>query len=74
MQFQISWLKKGKVGKYIPDLLRSEFLQKFSANKTTPSGHWTEKVYIADLALLSILSAVCQKSWDSSFWEVILSC
>ena len=39
MQFQISWLKKGKVGKYIPDLLRSEFLQKFSANKTTPSGH-----------------------------------
>ena len=59
---------------------RLEFLEKFLANNfalleaednTSGSLNWGG---IADLPLLRTLLAICQKSWEPSFWEVIDFC
>ena len=66
-----------KTGKEIPESWRLEFLETFSANKFALSDaedknsrplNWRG---IADLLLLRSLLAICQKSWEPSFWEVM---
>ena len=68
---------KEKTGKEIPMSPRLEFLEKFLANNfaspnaednTSESLNWEG---IADLPLLRRLLAICQKSQESSFWEVM---
>ena len=68
-----------KAGKEIPEPSRLEFLETFSANnfalsdaEDNPSGLWNGEG-IADLALLRTLLAICQKSREPSFWEVMNS-
>ena len=68
---------EGKAGKEIPESSRLEFLEKFSANSFALSD--TEdntfgplnKGGIADLPLLRTLLAICPKSREPSFWEVM---
>ena len=70
---------EGKVGKEIPESSRLEFLEKFSANdfvsdaKDSTSGP-LNRGGIADLPLLRALLAICQRSLELSFWEVMDSC
>ena len=68
-----------KVGKEIPESSRLEFLEKFSANnfvlsdaEDNTSGPLS-RGGIADLPLLRTLLAICQKSREPSFWEVMES-
>ena len=68
---------QGKTGKEIPELSRLEFLEKFSANNLALSDA-EDNTYrtlnrggIADLTLLRTLLAICQKSREPSFWEVM---
>ena len=68
---------EGKAGKEIPESLRLELLEKFSASNFALSD--TEdnnsgplnRGGIADLPLLRTLLAICQKSQEPSFWEVM---
>ena len=75
MQFQIS--SRRETGKEIPESSRLEFLEKFSANnfalsdaEDNTSGP-LNRGGIADLPLLRALLAICQKSQEPRFWEVI---
>ena len=68
---------EGKRGKEIPDSSRLEFLEKFLANnfalsdvENNTSGP-LNRGGIADLPLLRTLLAICQKSREPSFWEVM---
>ena len=68
---------EGKTGKDIPGSSRLEFLVKFSANnfalsdaEDNTSGP-LNRGGIADLSLLRTLLAICQKSRERRFWEVI---
>ena len=67
----------GKIGQEVPELSRLEFLEKFSANsfglsdaEDNTSRPLNRRV-IADLPLLRTLLAICQKSQEPSFWEVM---
>ena len=67
----------GKTGKKISESSRFEFLEKFLANnfvlsdaEDNTSGP-LNRGGIADLPLLRTLLAICQKSQEPSFWEVI---
>ena len=75
MQSQIS--SRRETGKEIPESSRLEFLEKFSANnfalsdaEDNTSGP-LNRGGIADLSLLRTLLAICQKSRERRFWEVI---
>ena len=75
MQFQIS--SRRETGKEIPESSRLEFLEKFSANnfalsdaEDNTSGP-LNRGGIADLPLLRILLAICQKSREPDFWGVM---
>ena len=68
---------EGKTGKEIPESSRLEFIETFSANnfalsdaEDNTSGP-LNRVGIADVALLRTLLAICQKSQEPSFWEVL---
>ena len=68
---------QGRTGKEIPELSRLEFLEKFSANNLALSDA-EDNTYrtlnrggIADLTLLRTILAICQKSREPSFWEVM---
>ena len=68
-----------KTGKEIPESSRLEFLENFSANnfalsdaEDNTSGP-LNRGGIADLPLLRTLLAIHQKSWEPSFWEVMVS-
>ena len=68
---------EGKTGKEIPESSKLEFLEKFSANnfalsdaEDNTSGP-LNRGGIADLPLLRTLLAICQKSQEPSFWEVM---
>ena len=70
---------EGKTDKEIPESSRFEFLEKFLANnfalsdaEDNTSGP-LNRVGIADLPLLRTLLAICQKSQEPSFWEVMNS-
>ena len=75
MQFQIS--SRRKAGKEIPESSRFEFLEKFLANNFALSDAEDKtsgpvnRGGIADLPLLRTLLAICQKSREPSFWEVM---
>ena len=68
---------EGKTGKEIPESSRFEFLEKFLAsnfalsdaedNTSSP----LNRGGIEDLPLLRTLLAICQKSREPSFWEVM---
>ena len=66
-----------KTGKEIPESSRLEFLEKFSANHFALSDEedntsWSlNRGGIADLPLLRTLLAICQKTQELSFWEVM---
>ena len=68
---------EGKTGKEIPESSRLEFLEKFSANNFALSdaednvSGLLNRGGIADLPLLRTLLAICQKSREPSFWEVM---
>ena len=68
---------EGKTGKEIPESSRFEFLEKFLANNFALSdaeGNTSGPLSrgdIADLPLLRTLLAICQKSREPSFWEVM---
>ena len=57
----------GNAGKEIPESSRLEFLEKFLANNFAGP---LNRV-LADLPLLRRLLAICQKSQEPSFWEVM---
>ena len=68
---------EGKTGKEIPESSRFEFLEKFLANnfalsdaEDNTSGP-LNRGGIANLLLLRTLLAICQKSQEPSFWEVM---
>ena len=67
----------GKTGKEIPELSRLEFLERFLANNfalSEPEDNTSRPLNrggIADLHLLRTLLAICQKSQEPSFWEVM---
>ena len=68
---------EGKTGKEIPESSRLEFLEKFSANnfalsdaEDNTSGP-LNRGSIADLPLLRTLLAICPKSREPSFCEII---
>ena len=67
----------GKKGKEIPESSRLEFLEKFSANNFAlldaedNTSRPVNRRVIADLPLLRKLLAICQKSQELSFWEVM---
>ena len=70
-------VQEGKTNKEIPESSRLEFLEKFSANsfalsdaEDNTSGP-LNRGGIADLPLLRTLLAICQKSQEPSFWEVM---
>ena len=71
---------EGKTGKEIPESSRFEFLEKFLANNFALSDAEDNTSVplnrggTADLPLLRILLAICQKSREPSFWEVMDSC
>ena len=66
-----------KTGKGIPESSRLEFLEKFSANNFAlldaedNTSRPVNRRVIADLPLLRKLLAICQKSQELSFWEVM---
>ena len=68
---------EGKTGKEIPESSRFEFLEKFLANNFALSdaeGNTSSLLNrggIADLPLLRTSLAICQKSREPSFWEVM---
>ena len=68
---------EGKTGKDIPESSRFEFLEKLLANNFTLSdaedntSGLLNRGGIADLPLLRTLLAICQKSQEPSFWEVM---
>ena len=68
---------EGKTGKEIPESSRFEFLEKFLANNFALSdaeGNTSSPLNrggIADLPLLRTSLAICQKSREPSFWEVM---
>ena len=70
---------EGKTGKEIPESSRLEFLEKFSANNfalsdaedNTSGSEPLNRRGMADLPLLRTLLAICQKSREPSFWEVM---
>ena len=68
---------EGKTGREIPESSRLEFLEKFRAKSFSLSDAKdnTSKPLnigsIADLPLLKTLLAICQKSREPSFWEVM---
>ena len=69
---------EGKTGKETPKSGRLEFKEKLSGNnfalsdaEDNTSGP-LNRGGIADLPLLRTLLAICQKSQEPSFWEVIL--
>ena len=68
---------EGKTGKEIPESSRLEFLEKFFANYFALSDAEDNtfgplnRGGIADLPLLRTLLAICQKSGEPSFWEVM---
>ena len=68
---------EAKTGKEIPEPSRLEFLEKFLADnfvlsdaKDNTSGP-LNRGGIADLTFLRMLLAICQKSGEPSFWEVM---
>ena len=68
---------EGKTGKETPESSRLELKEKFSANnfalsdaEDNTSGP-LNRGGIADLPLLRTLLAICQKSREPSFWEVM---
>ena len=68
---------EGKTGKEKPQWSRLEFLKKFSTNnfalsdaEDNTSGP-LNRGGIVDLPLLRTLLAICQKSQEPSFWEVM---
>ena len=71
---------EGKTGKEMPETSRFEFLEKFLANNFALSdaedntSGLLNRGGIADLPLLRTLFAICQKSGEPSFWEVMDSC
>ena len=78
MQFQISSRREKKVKK-IPKWSRLELIEKFSGNnfalsdaEDTPRS--LNRGGILDLPLLQTLLAICQKSREPSFWEVMGFC
>ena len=68
---------EGKTGKEIPESSRLEFLEKISATNFVLSDAQDNTSWllnrrgIADLALLRTLLAICQKSSEPRFWEVM---
>ena len=68
---------EGKTGKEIPESSRFEILEKFLANNFALSDAEDNtfgplnRGGIAGLSLLRTLLAICQKSREPSFWEVI---
>ena len=68
---------EGKTGKEILKSSRVKFLEKFLANNFALSdaedntSHPLNRGGIADLPLLRTLLAICQKSREPSFWEVM---
>ena len=68
---------EGKTGKEIPESSRLEFLVKFSGTNFALSdaedntSRLLNRGDIADLPLLRALLAICQKSQEPRFWEVI---
>ena len=66
-----------KTGKEIPESSRFEFLEKFLANNFAISdaedntSDLLNRGGIADLPLLRTVLAICQKSREPSFWEVM---
>ena len=68
---------EGKTGKEKPESSRSEFLGKFSGNNFALSDAKDNTLRplnrggIADLPLLRTLLAICQRSREPSFWEVM---
>ena len=68
---------KGKTGKITPVSSRLRFLQEFSGNNfafSDPEDNTSipfNKGDIGDLLLLRTLLAICQKSREPSFWEVV---
>ena len=77
--FSFRLVLEGKIGKEIPELSRLEFLEKFVANNFALSdaedntSGLLNRGGIADLLLLRTLLAICQKSREPSFWEVMES-
>ena len=75
--FSFRLVLEGKTGKEIPESSRLEFLEKFLANnfalsdaEDNTSGP-LNRGGIADLPLLRTLLAICQKSQEPSFCEVM---
>ena len=70
-------VQEGKTGKEISQSSRLELLQKFSANNFALSdaedntSGTLNRGDIADLPLLRTLLAICQKSREPSFWDVM---
>ena len=68
---------QGKTGKEIPESSRLEFLEKFLANNFALSdaegntSRSLKRVGIADFPLLNTLLAICQKSREPSFCDVM---
>ena len=71
MQFQISSRRE------IPESSRSEFLEKFPANNFAlldaqgNTSRLLNRGGIANLSLLKTPLAICQKSKEPSFWEMM---
>ena len=70
-------VQEGKTEKEIPPSSKLEFLEKFLANNSALSdaahniSGLLNRGGIADLLLLKALLAICQKSWEQSYWEVM---
>ena len=68
---------EGKTGKEIPESLRLEFLENSSANNFAlldAEDNTFEPLNrrgIANLSWFRALLAICQKSWEPGFWEVM---
>ena len=65
------WVLEGKTGSEIPESSRLEFLESDAEDSTSRP---LNRCGIADLPLLRTLLAICQKSPEPSFWEVMYSC
>ena len=59
-----------KTGKEIPELSRLEFLDLALSYADDNTSRPLNRGGIADLTLLTTLIAICQKSWETSFWEL----
>ena len=77
--FSFKLVLEGKTGKETPKSSRLQFKEKFSANNFALSdaednnSSPLNRGGIADLPLLRTLLAICQKSREPSFWEVMVS-